>query len=534
MRFDEDYYKSINLDYLETLTGYDTAKEDLLSDLKNAVSAKHYSYDGLKDNAKKYFVSVVDEIESTIDNAELYRCHKLSQINTQYDTRTNRRIEAVYSNSNRQNYNDYERKVSYAKEEIKQNVSIEDVLQAYYFDGSNRKSNNMCLCPFHNENTPSFHFDNKKNLFHCFGCGESGDQISFVQKFFNIGYVDAVKMLDGDFGLHNLDYVMNEKIEKRISEKVTEANKIREEKLKQENEYNKLIDEYYTYEPIASKKFDRNTPEDELYEIIRARAKVDELQYKLDEIRHEEYVSNHPEEYAEYLESENNHEGAEYVRNKYIKPKQEKKGVAELTAKLDITVKPSKEGSFSLAYVIVKVNDRFSFPVTVIPKKDNLGNYLLYPNYKNGRGEYQSYIQPADKKSAELISSAVLSCFDGNKIVSEHLTVGQEQAYSTVKIVRMTPLPKDNQLNNAIGTVCLDNLINMNCVNVRQYSAKEKGYANYVNLPVFSYNSKEIVNFFDKSMLDDLKNKCIESISGLRANYYSKGQEKRKSKGMSL
>ena len=50
-------------------------------------------------------------------------------------------------------------------------------------------------CPFHNEKTPSFSVNEDKGFYHCFGCGEHGDIISFTMKSENVGFVDAIKEL---------------------------------------------------------------------------------------------------------------------------------------------------------------------------------------------------------------------------------------------------------------------------------------------------------------------------------------------------
>ena len=57
------------------------------------------------------------------------------------------------------------------------------------------------LCPFHDEKTPSFHVRPNHGRFHCFGCGEDGDVIAFVQKIENIGFVEAVELLARKFGI---------------------------------------------------------------------------------------------------------------------------------------------------------------------------------------------------------------------------------------------------------------------------------------------------------------------------------------------
>lgn len=51
------------------------------------------------------------------------------------------------------------------------------------------------LCPFHSEKTPSFTVSEEKGLFHCFGCGESGDLVSFVRKVEGLTFKEALSRL---------------------------------------------------------------------------------------------------------------------------------------------------------------------------------------------------------------------------------------------------------------------------------------------------------------------------------------------------
>lgn len=57
------------------------------------------------------------------------------------------------------------------------------------------------LCPFHQEKTPSFHVVPNKAIYHCFGCGEGGDVITFVRKTRGLSFVEAVKELAGPVGI---------------------------------------------------------------------------------------------------------------------------------------------------------------------------------------------------------------------------------------------------------------------------------------------------------------------------------------------
>lgn len=57
------------------------------------------------------------------------------------------------------------------------------------------------LCPFHGEKTPSFSVNQERGFFHCFGCKESGDVISFVMKYHSLSFLDALKELAKRYGI---------------------------------------------------------------------------------------------------------------------------------------------------------------------------------------------------------------------------------------------------------------------------------------------------------------------------------------------
>ncbi|PLX66372.1 MAG: DNA primase [Denitrovibrio sp.] len=64
------------------------------------------------------------------------------------------------------------------------------------------------LCPFHTEKTPSFNVHPDKGYFHCFGCGEGGNSISFVMKYHNFAFPDAVRFLGERCGV-TIEYDQN-------------------------------------------------------------------------------------------------------------------------------------------------------------------------------------------------------------------------------------------------------------------------------------------------------------------------------------
>ncbi len=80
--------------------------------------------------------------------------------------------------------------------EIRERIRLEDLVRDYNIPlrpaGGSRLT---ALCPFHAEKTPSFGVNVERQFFHCFGCQESGDIFTFVQKMENVGFVEALEML---------------------------------------------------------------------------------------------------------------------------------------------------------------------------------------------------------------------------------------------------------------------------------------------------------------------------------------------------
>ena len=78
--------------------------------------------------------------------------------------------------------------------EVRSRNDIVDVVGSYV--KLTKKGNNYWgLCPFHNEHTPSFSVNRGKQIFHCFGCTAGGNVISFIMKYENLTFQEAVKVL---------------------------------------------------------------------------------------------------------------------------------------------------------------------------------------------------------------------------------------------------------------------------------------------------------------------------------------------------
>ncbi len=85
-------------------------------------------------------------------------------------------------------------------DELKMQVNIVDVV-GRVVDLKKSGANYKGLCPFHSEKTPSFMVNEEKQIFNCFGCGEKGDVIKFVESYHKIPFIEAVDMLCDEYGI---------------------------------------------------------------------------------------------------------------------------------------------------------------------------------------------------------------------------------------------------------------------------------------------------------------------------------------------
>ena len=93
-------------------------------------------------------------------------------------------------------------KMYYPDEVIDDIVSGNDIVDVIgsYVQLKKQSSDYICLCPFHREKSPSFHVNQTKQLFHCFGCNAGGNVIGFVMQYENLSFPDAVKFLADRIG----------------------------------------------------------------------------------------------------------------------------------------------------------------------------------------------------------------------------------------------------------------------------------------------------------------------------------------------
>src|ERR1700750_70296 len=79
-------------------------------------------------------------------------------------------------------------------EQITNRIDIIDVVSEFV-KLKKRGANYLGLCPFHNEKTPSFTVSPVKEIYKCFGCGKSGNTITFLMEHEKYSYVEALRWL---------------------------------------------------------------------------------------------------------------------------------------------------------------------------------------------------------------------------------------------------------------------------------------------------------------------------------------------------
>ncbi|GAA3700875.1 DNA primase [Zhihengliuella alba] len=85
-------------------------------------------------------------------------------------------------------------------DEVRARTDLKEVVEGYVTLRSAGVGSFKGLCPFHDERSPSFHIRPQVGTFHCFGCGESGDVISFIQKMDHTTFTETVEQLAARIG----------------------------------------------------------------------------------------------------------------------------------------------------------------------------------------------------------------------------------------------------------------------------------------------------------------------------------------------
>lgn len=111
-------------------------------------------------------------------------------------------------------------------DEVLHSVNIVDIISPYVHL-QKRGANYFGLCPFHNEKSPSFSVSDRKQMFYCFGCGTGGSAITFLMKYQNCSFQEALQQLAdrGGVKLPEVTYSVEEKAKQDYHKQLLALNK---------------------------------------------------------------------------------------------------------------------------------------------------------------------------------------------------------------------------------------------------------------------------------------------------------------------
>lgn len=112
-------------------------------------------------------------------------------------------------------------------EEVRTRNDIVDIISGYV-KLQKKGSNYFGLCPFHHEKSPSFSVSQSKQMYHCFGCGVSGNVFTFVMEYENYTFREAVELLADRSGvkLPKMEYSKEAKAQAALRAALLEINKM--------------------------------------------------------------------------------------------------------------------------------------------------------------------------------------------------------------------------------------------------------------------------------------------------------------------
>ncbi len=137
-------------------------------------------------------------------------------------------------------------------EAIKEQLTMRQVLGTY---GIAVNDHGFARCPFHSEKTASFKAYDADKGYYCFGCGDGGDVITFVMRYFGIPFREAIEKINADFAL---GLPIGEKTDRRKQLDLARRSFMRKRELKKAEEERRAVQEKYDAAFSAWVRLDRN------------------------------------------------------------------------------------------------------------------------------------------------------------------------------------------------------------------------------------------------------------------------------------
>ena len=83
----------------------------------------------------------------------------------------------------------------FEKYDVRKRVDIVDLFQSFGIELKKKGKSYIGICPWHNDNNTSLSVDREKGLYNCFGCRESGDVFTLVEKMKGFSFKDSLNYL---------------------------------------------------------------------------------------------------------------------------------------------------------------------------------------------------------------------------------------------------------------------------------------------------------------------------------------------------
>lgn len=168
--------------------------------------------------------------------------------------------------------------------EIKAAVSMIDVCRRYGIEVNHA---GYAVCPFHGEKTGSLKVYPGSRGWHCFGCGEGGDVIDFVQRYFGLSLKEAEEKLNDDFGLGILMDATDYRTRMEAGRSAAARRKAEEAKRRKgeqiEKEFWEAYDLWWGYQQIIMNEHPKSPDDEPTNRFLTALAFVNEAEFRLDQ-----------------------------------------------------------------------------------------------------------------------------------------------------------------------------------------------------------------------------------------------------------
>ena len=97
---------------------------------------------------------------------------------------------------------------------IRAQANIADIISSYNIDIEKKGKDYKCICPFHDDHSPSMSISESRQIFKCFVCGVGGNVFSFVEQFEHVSFPEAVKIVADKIGFSMSKEINTQKIDK--------------------------------------------------------------------------------------------------------------------------------------------------------------------------------------------------------------------------------------------------------------------------------------------------------------------------------